>query len=150
MADTIPFYRGLTLDEVGGRGIRWQERDAADHVPQTPLPEAGVALPPEPPEGLKLGTARSLWAGRVTEHSPSLRFLSPDQLAEMSPEDAERLGISSGDEIEVAVNGTSVRARVALRSAVPAGNLFLLEGTHDDNATALLNGMPRTVEVRKP
>jgi NADH-quinone oxidoreductase subunit G len=25
--ETVPFYAGLTLDEIGGRGIRWQERD---------------------------------------------------------------------------------------------------------------------------
>jgi NADH-quinone oxidoreductase subunit G len=149
MADTVPFYRGLTLEEIGGRGVRWQERDAADQLPQTPLPDARVELPPELPEGLRLGTAPSLWAGRVAEHAPSLRFLSPRQLAELSPEDAERLGIGPGDEIEVAVNGTSVRARAALRSRVPAGSVFLVEGTSEDNATALLNGQPRTVEVRR-
>jgi NADH-quinone oxidoreductase subunit G len=26
--DAVPFYAGLTLDEVGGRGVRWQEREA--------------------------------------------------------------------------------------------------------------------------
>jgi NADH-quinone oxidoreductase subunit G len=26
--DAIPFYAGLTLDEIGGRGVRWQEREA--------------------------------------------------------------------------------------------------------------------------
>jgi NADH-quinone oxidoreductase subunit G len=31
--DAIPFYEGLTLEEIGGRGVRWQERDAADSVP---------------------------------------------------------------------------------------------------------------------
>ncbi len=25
--DAIPFYAGLTLEEIGGRGVRWQERD---------------------------------------------------------------------------------------------------------------------------
>ncbi|MEA2397115.1 MAG: NADH-quinone oxidoreductase subunit, partial [Thermoleophilaceae bacterium] len=150
MADTIPFYRRLTLDEVGGRGIRWQERDAAGQLAQTPLPERVVETPPELPEGLRLGTARSLWAGRETDHAPSLRFLSPRQLAELSADDAERLGIASGDEIEVAVNGTSVRARAALRARVPAGSVFLIEGTSEDNATLLTNGGPRVVEVRKP
>jgi NADH-quinone oxidoreductase subunit G len=149
MADTVPFYRGLTLEEIGGRGVRWQERDAAAGLPQTPLPEARVELPPELPEGLRLGTARSLWAGRVTDHAPSLRFLSPRQRAELSPGDAERLGIAPGDEIEVAVNGTSVRARAELRSRVPAGSVFLIEGTSEENATALVNGQPRTVEVRR-
>ncbi|MEA2375861.1 MAG: NADH-quinone oxidoreductase subunit, partial [Thermoleophilaceae bacterium] len=149
MADTIPFYRGLTLEEIGGRGIRWQDRDAAGQLAQTPLPEREVETPPEPLEGMLLGTARSLWAGRETDHAPSLRFLAPRQRAELSAEDAARLGIESGDEVEVAVNGTSVRARAALRSRVPAGSVFLTEGTSEDNATTLTNGAPRTVEVRK-
>ena len=29
VAEAVPFYAGLTLDEIGGRGVRWQERDAA-------------------------------------------------------------------------------------------------------------------------
>ena len=27
--DAVPFYAGLTLDEIGGKGVRWQERSAA-------------------------------------------------------------------------------------------------------------------------
>ena len=27
--DAIPFYAGLTLEEIGGKGVRWQDRDAA-------------------------------------------------------------------------------------------------------------------------
>jgi NADH-quinone oxidoreductase subunit G len=26
--DAVPFYAGLTLDEIGGKGVRWQERNA--------------------------------------------------------------------------------------------------------------------------
>ncbi len=29
LIDAVPFYAGLTLDEIGGKGIRWQERPAA-------------------------------------------------------------------------------------------------------------------------
>ena len=47
------------------------------------------------------------------------------------------------------MNGTSVRARAAPRTAVPPGSVFLIEGTNDENATALTNGAPRAVEVRK-
>ena len=50
----------------------------------------------------------------------------------------------------VAVNGTSVRAMAALRSGVSPGSVFLIEGTSEDNATALTNGVPQTVELRKP
>jgi NADH-quinone oxidoreductase subunit G len=149
MADSVPFYRGLTLDEIGARGVRWQERDAAEQLPQTPLPEIELKAPPELPEGLKLGTAPSLWAGPETDHAPALRFLSPRQQAELSAEDARELGIAPGDRVEVAVNGTSVRAVAALRSAIPRGTVFLIEGTAEDNATALANGGSPVVEVRK-
>ena len=52
--------------------------------------------------------------------------------------------------VEVAHNGTSVRAMAALRSAVPPGTVFMLEGTGQDNATVFANGESRSVEVRKP
>ena len=26
--DAVPFYAGLTLEEIGGKGVRWQERKA--------------------------------------------------------------------------------------------------------------------------
>ena len=28
--DAVPFYAGLTLEEIGGKGVRWQERPAAE------------------------------------------------------------------------------------------------------------------------
>jgi NADH-quinone oxidoreductase subunit G len=31
--ETVPFYAGLTLEEIGGRGVRWQERAAAGAYP---------------------------------------------------------------------------------------------------------------------
>jgi NADH-quinone oxidoreductase subunit G len=27
--DAVPFYAGLTLEEIGGKGVRWQERSEA-------------------------------------------------------------------------------------------------------------------------
>jgi NADH-quinone oxidoreductase subunit G len=33
--DAVPFYGGLTLDEIGGKGVRWQERSAAQAYPAT-------------------------------------------------------------------------------------------------------------------
>ena len=149
VASAVPFYDGITLDEIGGRGIRWQDREAASKLPATPLPEVELETPPELPDGLRLGTGRSLWAGRETDHAPSLRFLAPHQRVELSAADARELGIASGDDVEVAVNGTSVRGRAALRAGVAPGSVFLIEGTSEDNATALANGEPRTVEVRK-
>jgi NADH-quinone oxidoreductase subunit G len=149
----VPFYGDLTYEEIGGRGIRWQDRDEAGRLPQSPLPSTELEAPPElaQPEdgGLLLGTVPSLWACRETDHAPSLRFLAPFQRVELSAADAAERGIRSGELVEVAHNGTSVRATAALRSAVPPGRVFMIEGTGQDNATALTNGAPRTVEVRK-
>jgi NADH-quinone oxidoreductase subunit G len=141
VAEAVPFYAGLTLEEIGGRGVRWQERDAASALSAPEIPDAPLESPPQLPEGMKLGTVRTLWAGRETRHAPALKFLAPHQQAELSAEDAERLGIRPGDEVEVAMNGTSVRAVARLRQAVQPGTVFLLEGT-DLDAGAV-------VEVRK-
>ncbi|HKR98845.1 MAG TPA: molybdopterin dinucleotide binding domain-containing protein, partial [Candidatus Dormibacteraeota bacterium] len=148
MVQAVPFYGGLTLDEIGGRGVRWPEREQASALQSVPLPETQLDTPPElPAEGLRLGTAPSLWAGPVTRHAAVLRFLTPEQTLEISPVDAQRLGLSNGDEVTVSADGRSVRARAHVRDQVQAGSVFLLEGTETDNATALMNGLPRTVEV---
>jgi NADH-quinone oxidoreductase subunit G len=149
MVEAVPFSAGLTLDEIGGRGIRWQEREAASALPGAELPEPPLELPPELPAGLRLGTVPSLWSGRETRHAPVLRFLAPQQRAELAEEDARRLGIAPGDEIVVTANGTSLRARAAVRAALPSGSVFLVEGTDEQNVNALSNGGARLVEVRK-
>ncbi|MEA2347355.1 MAG: NADH-quinone oxidoreductase subunit [Thermoleophilaceae bacterium] len=147
---TVPFLAGLTLEEIGGGGVRWQEREAAGNVP------AGIAIAsvvpetaPSPPEGMRLGTHPSLWTGREARHAAALRFLAQDQIAELSADDGARIGVASGDMVEVALNGTTVRATVALRDGAVPGSVFLVEGTDEHNATALTNGAPRAVEVRK-
>src|SRR5207302_8574683 len=100
-------------------------------------------------DGLRLGTVRGLWASKVTDHAESLRFLAPRQRAEISPADAERAGVRSGIEVLVGVNGKSVRADAAVRSASGEGIVFLFEGPIEDNATLLLQGAIPTVELRK-
>ena len=85
----------------------------------------------------------------MTEHTPSLRFLAPRQRAELAPSDAKRIGVQSGDRVEVSAGGVSVQATVALRQAVQPGSVFMLAGTLEDNATALANGAPRVVSVQR-
>jgi hypothetical protein len=47
------------------------------------------------------------------------------------------------------VNGRSVRAVARVHDPVPPGSVFLVEGVERENATALMNGLPRTVKVAK-
>ncbi|MEK6251431.1 MAG: NADH-quinone oxidoreductase subunit NuoG [Actinomycetota bacterium] len=163
IAKEVPIYAGITAEEIGGRGVRWQERDAGGALPEG-LSERGrsadgaidasprdTSTRGEGPVGgeLLLGTYRDLWATPVTELNPPLRFLAPQQRVELAPADAQRLGLEDGDEVSVAQNGTSVGARVAIRERMGEGACFLIEGTAADNANALLNGGPVAVEITK-
>ncbi len=166
---SVPFYAGITDADIGGRGIRWQDTPSANFFsagatseaekaagPGSPdtqrvsaSDEPGPAASPASDSTLALGTYRDLWAGPITELNPPLRFLAPQQRVELSIADGERLGLKSGDEVKVAQNGTSIRARVAIRERVSEGVCFLLEGTAEANANALLNGSPVSVTIEK-
>jgi NADH-quinone oxidoreductase subunit G len=152
LAEAVPFYAGITQDEIGGRGIRWPERPAAGAFP-TPPAAVTVGAAPQPRGadatdggGLRLGTFRSIWASVEVEHSPALAFLRPRQKLEMSPVDADRLGLDQGTKVLVSNNGTQVQASVALRQAIPAGSVFLQDGLPEDSANVLTGSV---VEVRR-
>ncbi|HEU4657272.1 MAG TPA: NADH-quinone oxidoreductase subunit NuoG [Capillimicrobium sp.] len=151
LAEAVPFYAGLTQDEIGGRGVRWQTRDAAAAFPRpsgaipVPVPRVSETLAAEAAEGLRLGTFRSIWASPEVEHSPALKFLTPKQKVEMSPADADRLGLRDGQAVQVAQNGHAVSATVALRHAIPAGSVFLQDGLEEDSANEIAGSI---VEVR--
>jgi len=125
IAGAVPFYTGLTLDEVGGNGVRWQDRDAASALEEPDLPTTALEEPPAAPDGLVLAAAPTLWTGPAVRHSPSLRFLDTGEHALLSVEDARRLGLQGGDEIELATNDETVTATVVVRTGVPAGSVFL-------------------------
>jgi NADH-quinone oxidoreductase subunit G len=153
LADEVPFYAGISHEELAGHGVRWQEREAAGGYP-TPSEPASAAPASVSSEGiaiddsqLRLGTYRDLWAAEATERSPALRFLVPRQKLELAPADAERLGIAEGDEVDVRSNGSSVRARVAIHERMREGAGFMIEGLAENSANAL-TGADR-VEVRQ-
>jgi NADH-quinone oxidoreductase subunit G len=158
--EAVPFYAGLTLDDIGGRGIRWPVSEAASafDAPAWELAKLEVpsAVPAAGDAALRLGTFHTLWSSKEVDVSPSLQFLRPRQVVELSPADADRLGIREGDQVEVGSpvpageagrgNGTRVRGPVRLRAAVPGGSVFLVEGTHEEPANALTEPM---VEIRR-
>ncbi|HST56048.1 MAG TPA: molybdopterin-dependent oxidoreductase, partial [Solirubrobacteraceae bacterium] len=175
LVDAIPFYGGLTLDELAGHGVRWQERaqaaaypaaggattagsssdaPAATREPAGSAPGGGASATPAAPDAdralatdgaLRLGTFRSIWASPEVEVSPALKFLAARQQLEISPHDAERLGLRQGERVQVGSNGHRVHATVALRDAVRAGSVFLQEGTPEENVNLLVEQL---VEVR--
>src|SRR4051812_4738704 len=144
--EVVPFYNGLTLEEIGGRGVRWGGRGAFAPPAWEPASlEIPQAAPAAADGKLRLGTYRPLWAAKEVDISPILQFARARQVAELSPADASALGINEGDRVEVG-NGTRVQAGVKLREAVPAGSVFMAEGTASDNVNVLAHGL---VEIHR-
>jgi NADH-quinone oxidoreductase subunit G len=149
----VPFYAGLTLEEIGGRGVRWPATDAASAFPTAPAAAGdeggGPQGPPSPqPSGsgsatptfsdqLRLGTYRSIWASPEVEISPALHFTIATQIVELAPEDAQRLNIQQGQPVTVAQNGTRLAGTAEIRTGVPAGTVFVADGLAHDSANAL-------------
>ncbi|MGN6558174.1 MAG: molybdopterin oxidoreductase family protein, partial [Solirubrobacterales bacterium] len=172
LTDAVSFYNGITDSDIGGRGIRWQDTPSAANLPEA---GEGVGAPSErfaplaqngprtaaadsarqaseegaPTPSLALGTYRDLWAGPITELNPPLKFLTPQQRVEVSPADAERLGLKTGETVRVSQDGATVVAQVQIKERVPVGVVFMAEGVADNNANALLNGGPVSVTIGK-
>ena len=149
LGGAVPFYEGITLERMGGQGMRWPARAAAAVLPPTEIGTDELETPPDPPDGMRLGIVPSLWAGPETRHAAVLSFLAPRQRAELSAEDARRLGIAPGDDVEVRAGERLVHATAALRDGLPVGSVFLTRGTDEQSVTALTNGAVPVVEVSK-
>jgi NADH-quinone oxidoreductase subunit G len=148
LVEAVPFYEGLKLEQISGDGVRWPEIEASWKLPPGGSPDATpgtdierTATPPavfsQSQSGLRLGTYRSIWASPEVELSPALQFTIAEQLVELSPDDAKRLGIGNGEAITVSQNGTRLNGYAAVRTGVPQGTAFLADGIASDSANAL-------------
>jgi len=153
LVGAVPVYEGLTLEEIGGRGLRWPERPQAQSMA---LRGGALASPPPIAPGpavvasngwLTLGTYRPIWASPEVEVSPALKFLIPDQQLELSPQDAQRLGIDHGAEVIVTQNGSRLSARATVRTGVPVGSAFLADGLASESANALTEPLIEVLKV---
>jgi NADH-quinone oxidoreductase subunit G len=159
LTEAVSFYNGITDEQIGGRGIRWQDTPAATNTPEpggapapgSPDPPRSLSADPgaDAPHALSLGTYRDLWAGPITELNPPLKFLTPQQRVEISTADADRLGLKAGDRVRVSQDNAGVEAEVHVKERVPTGVVFMAEGVLDGNANALLNGGPVSVQIEK-
>jgi NADH-quinone oxidoreductase subunit G len=129
--------------------VRWPETDAASAYPSSVWEPVKLSIPSAAPGtsngSLRFGTFKTLWASKEVDVSPVLQFAIPKQVVELSPGDADRLGIRHGEEVEVASNGHRVRGAAVVRAAVPSGSVFVAEGVHDSPGNVITASV---VEVR--
>jgi NADH-quinone oxidoreductase subunit G len=153
LAEAAPIYAGITLEEIGGLGVRWQEREEASGLQLEEISTAQLAVPPAAERGLRLAAAPTLWTGPEVEQSPSLRFLSTRARVEMSVEDAREAGVENGHDVVLTVRearssadgagagGADAAAAVTgvavVRSAVPRGSVFLTGASVPDGPVDL-------------
>ena len=116
-------YGGLQLAEVD------EQAPLTGRAPYAPPPPAAATAPAPPPapatgpllDELRLLRYRPLFSGPQVERVPELQFQRPEPVVELSPADAERRGVATGDTVLLRSNGTSVELRARIERRLAAG-----------------------------
>jgi predicted molibdopterin-dependent oxidoreductase YjgC len=114
-------------DMLVGEGIRLDVKGSGTGK-TVPVDAAPLAN-----EGLQLVTSRDLYTAEdaARAHHPEAEKLHRYDKVQLSEEDGDRLGIATGDEIELSAGGFAIRAEVTVTERIPAGAVFvssLLQG----------------------
>jgi len=73
----VPLYAGITLEQIAGRGVRWQDGQGAASLPAAGAIDAPAVLAAEHDPDIE--AYRSIWDAPEVEHSPALAFLYPQR-----------------------------------------------------------------------
>jgi NADH-quinone oxidoreductase subunit G len=130
---SVEVFGGLPYGELG------ECAPLRAHVPAAPVTAASPEPVPPGGPGLHVLRYRPLFSGPAVERVPELQFQRPPAEVELSSSDATRLGVRTGDEVEVGSNGTSrtLRARVSPRLVAGVARI----------AEEHAEGLPAHVEV---
>jgi len=142
VARVTPSYGGITFDRLEGDGLCWP-CPTADH-PGTKFLHAGKfsrglglfhAIEYKPPAEVVDGefpfwltTGRvhvHYHTGTMTRNSPSLHQEMPEGFLELNPQDAQELGVKSGDRVRVVSRRGEMVTRVDLTMRVRQGMVFM-------------------------
>ena len=84
VAEAVPFYGGVMLEEIGGQGVRWQERGAASSLPTAQPSDAPLEEPAQPSRGSPAESGRRCGGARRSSTRPRCAS-SPDIRVPSSP-----------------------------------------------------------------
>ena len=117
------------VSEIAFGGIPFGEVGERASLPPATESTAPVEAPAEPSQGkgLRLVRYRALFSGPAVERIPELQFQRPQREIELSPDDARKRKIASGDEVTVSSNGTSLTLRARLSRELRAGVVRIAE-----------------------
>jgi len=155
IASLTPIYAGVSHERLGTQGLQWPV-PGKDHPGTKVMHEESFtrgkglfkAIEYEPPKELPddeypflLNTGRKLSHYNIfTMKSEALMTHSPEELAEINPEDAKRLGIEDGELVKVASRRGEVVTKVMLTERVPQGMVFMTFHYADTPTNVLTNG----------
>lgn len=155
----IPQYKGITYKRLETpEGIHWPCLDQNDpgtpiiHVNEFKRPDGlGLFLPvqheykgainPDYPFILTSGNVIFHYqTGTMTRRTPTLEHEFPDHYMEMNQNDANVLGISSGDSVKVTTMNGSVNVKVKVTPKIMSGVLFVPYHFAEEMTNFLIDG----------
>jgi formate dehydrogenase alpha subunit len=151
IASLTPSYGGVSFERLERESIQWpcptREHTGTETLyterflrPNglarlVPLDHEGPGETPDEEYPLVLITGRireHYNCGSMTRRVKGIMELVPEELLELSPEDAEELGIRNGDWVRVSSRRGEIRVRVRVTDRSQKGNVFLT--FHHQNA----------------
>ncbi len=142
IADLTPIYGGIYYDRLGELGLQWPCKDRED--PGTKYLHKGEFArglgkfhpahysPPEEEIGEEfthiMMTGRMLYhyhTGTMTRRSEAIDEFEPDSYVEINAEDAEEMGVDSGDRVKISSRRGSIETYARVGETVAPGNIFM-------------------------
>jgi predicted molibdopterin-dependent oxidoreductase YjgC len=156
IASLTPIYGGISFERLEGEWLRWPCRSPGDpgteflHQGQfsrglgvfTPVDYREPAEEPDEQYPYILTTGRILFhfhTGTMTRRSPSLEQEVGEGFVELNPQDAERLGVCTGDMVTVASRRGQIEVKAQVTTTVAPGVVFIPFHFAESAANVLTN-----------
>jgi NADH dehydrogenase/NADH:ubiquinone oxidoreductase subunit G len=129
---TLSPYASLVHEELFGEPFEELGETAPLRTANNPQPPSRVSETVQGGSGFRLVRYRPLFSGPAVERVAKFEFQRPDGEAELSRDDAARLGVRDGTALRLRANGTSAELRAHVRRGLAAGVVLVAEGAADN------------------
>lgn len=156
MARLTPSYAGISHQRLEEEeGLQWP-CPTADHPGTlylhkdkfvrgkgqfTPVEHQPPAEEPDEEYPILLTTGRILYHyNTMTRYADGIESFRPEELAQINPEDAARMGIEEGDLVKMSSRRGHVQVRLTVTDAVPPGVIYMTFHYHESAVNLLTIG----------